>query len=157
MQRRGGVNACIDIEQTIGAAITDNRIVGTMQYYDIYIDAFYHATSSGIVVFGNAMDTGTPIGAGRIYNNSNSPSTICDNNTSIGSVECYTPIATMGGVFSALPGSAPPGTIAYVTDGNAAHCGDGTCTTWGTTVTGGSGTIKLLVWQNGTNWTLIGK
>ncbi len=56
-------------------------------------------------------------------------------------------------------GTPLDGGIAYVTDGLAASCGDGTCTTFGTTVTGGGGFLRLLVWWNAAdaNWTLIGK
>ena len=36
----------------------------------------------------------------------------------------------------------------------AANCGDTACTTFGTTVTGGGGALKLLVWYNGAEWTL---
>ncbi|HET8921270.1 MAG TPA: hypothetical protein VFN27_16545 [Xanthobacteraceae bacterium] len=49
------------------------------------------------------------------------------------------------------------GATAAITDGKATACGDGTCTTWGTTVTAGGGALNLLIWNNGTNWTLIGK
>jgi hypothetical protein len=58
--------------------------------------------------------------------------------------------------FATLP-AASAGTQAYIQDGLAINCGDGACTTFGTTVTGGGGALKLLVWYNGTNWTLIGK
>ena len=57
--------------------------------------------------------------------------------------------------FSTLNANA--GMYAYITDGKASNCGDSACTTWGTTVTGGTGALKLFVWNNGTNWTLIGK
>lgn len=61
-------------------------------------------------------------------------------------------------VFADLPAAADAnGMIAAITDGLAGNCGDATCTTWGTTVTGGGGALKLLLWSNGTNWTLIGK
>lgn len=49
------------------------------------------------------------------------------------------------------------GRVAILTDGLAANCADGSCTTWGTVVTAGGGALKLLIWYNGTNWTLIGK
>jgi hypothetical protein len=39
----------------------------------------------------------------------------------------------------------------------AANCGDAACTTFGTTVAGGGGALKLFLWRNGTAWTLIGK
>ena len=51
---------------------------------------------------------------------------------------------------------ATPGTMAYITDGLAANCGDAACTTFGTTVTGG-GALKLFVWADGSHWTLKGK
>jgi hypothetical protein len=61
-------------------------------------------------------------------------------------------------LFATLPAAnTANGLIAAITDGLAGNCGDGTCTTWGTTVTGGGGALKLLLWSNGTNWTLIGK
>jgi hypothetical protein len=47
--------------------------------------------------------------------------------------------------------------MAYISDGAAGNCGDGTCTTFGTTVTGGGGSVKILAWWNGSNWTLVGK
>ena len=49
------------------------------------------------------------------------------------------------------------GTVAVISDGKASNCGDAACTTWGTTVTGGTGALKLKIWYNGTNWTLAGK
>lgn len=58
--------------------------------------------------------------------------------------------------FASLP-TPTFGMIAVVKDGLAANCGDGTCTTFGTTVTAGGGALKLAIWYNGTNWTLIGK
>jgi hypothetical protein len=33
-------------------------------------------------------------------------------------------------------------------------CGDAACTTFGTTVTGDGGALKLLLWNNGQAWTL---
>lgn len=64
---------------------------------------------------------------------------------------------TIGGVvFASLP-AAVAGDDAYITDGKASNCGDTTCTTWGTTVTAGAGALKLHIWYNGANWTLIGK
>lgn len=61
-----------------------------------------------------------------------------------------------GTTFASLPATTA-GTVAYITDGLAANCGDTSCTTWGTNVTGGTGALKLLVWYNGSHWTLIGK
>jgi hypothetical protein len=56
-------------------------------------------------------------------------------------------------------GGPPPliGRLACITDGAGAGCADGTCTTWGTNVTAGGGTLPLLIWYNGSHWTLIGK
>lgn len=65
------------------------------------------------------------------------------------------PLVTQTVSFSQL--TAATGAIAYVKDGLAGACGDGACTTFGTTVTGGSGALHILVWYNGTNWTLVGK
>lgn len=59
--------------------------------------------------------------------------------------------------FATLPGTPVTGTIAYISDGKASNCGDAACTTWGTTVTGGTGALKLLIWYNSAGWTLIGK
>lgn len=61
-----------------------------------------------------------------------------------------------GLTFATLP-TPSAGMQAYITDGLAAACGDGACTTWGTTVTAGAGALKLQIWYNGTNWTLAGK
>lgn len=58
--------------------------------------------------------------------------------------------------FATLP-PAVAGDVAYIVDALAANCGDASCTTWGTTVTGGTGALKRLLWYNGTNWILIGK
>jgi hypothetical protein len=58
-------------------------------------------------------------------------------------------------VFSNLV--AAQGTVGFIADGSAAHCGDASCTTFGTMVTAGGGGLKLLVWYSGTNWTLIGR
>ncbi len=58
--------------------------------------------------------------------------------------------------FATLPATVA-GTVAYITDGAAGNCADGTCTTFGTNVTGGGGALKLLLWYNNANWTLIGK
>lgn len=57
--------------------------------------------------------------------------------------------------FGTLP-SAAAGDVAYITDALAGNCADGTCTTFGTNVTGGTGALKKLVWYNGAHWTLIG-
>lgn len=74
-----------------------------------------------------------------------------------GGVTSFTGVIQSNGVaFASLP-SAVAGMHVYLTDGLAANCGDTTCTTWGTTVTGGGGALKLLIWYNGTNWTLVGK
>lgn len=59
-------------------------------------------------------------------------------------------------VFASLP-TGVAGMYAYISDGKASNCGDSACTAWGTTVTGGTGSLKLFVWYNGTNWTLAGK
>jgi hypothetical protein len=52
--------------------------------------------------------------------------------------------------------AATAGTLASISDGPAANSGDAACTTFGTTVTGGGGALKLLLWRNGTAWTLRG-
>ena len=61
-----------------------------------------------------------------------------------------------GVAFASLP-VLVPGDIVYIKDGKSSNCGDFACTTWGTTITGGSGALNLLAWYNGTNLTLIGK
>lgn len=54
-----------------------------------------------------------------------------------------------GGVpVASLPAAGIPGRLAVVTDANA--------TTWGSTVSGG-GANTVLAWDNGSNWTIIGK
>lgn len=58
--------------------------------------------------------------------------------------------------FGTLP-SPFAGMVAYISDALAANCGDASCNTWGTTVTGGTGALKRLLLYNGTNWTLAGK
>lgn len=61
-----------------------------------------------------------------------------------------------GTTFANLP-SPVAGMTAYVTDGKASNCGDAACTAWATTVTGGTGSLKLHIWYNGVAWTLVGK
>lgn len=56
-------------------------------------------------------------------------------------------LSMTGMAFADLPASPAAGQIAYITDGDT--------TTWGDTVAG-SGSDKVLVWFNGTNWTVIG-
>jgi hypothetical protein len=58
--------------------------------------------------------------------------------------------------YTSLP-TAGAGQHAYIIDGLAASCADTTCTTFGTTVSGGGGALKLDLWNNGSNWTLVGK
>jgi hypothetical protein len=65
-------------------------------------------------------------------------------------------IVIPGVVFTSLPG-AVTGMVAYITDGKSTNCGDSACTTFGTSVTGGGGALKLRIWYNGVNWTLTGK
>lgn len=61
--------------------------------------------------------------------------------------------------FGTLPAcsAGTEGASAAVTDLLAANCGDGTCNTWGTTVTGGTGAIHRQLYCDGTNWTLAAK
>jgi hypothetical protein len=66
------------------------------------------------------------------------------------------PTAAPSTIFSKLPGTIA-GYYVTITDGKASNCGDSACTTWGTTVTGGGGALHLLLWANGTNYTLVGK
>ena len=79
----------------------------------------------------------------------------------------YEPIGTGSGgagtgngiettLFADLPAAPTVGTVAAITDGKAANCADGTCTTWSTAVSGGGGSLNLLLWYNGVVWSLIG-
>jgi hypothetical protein len=61
-----------------------------------------------------------------------------------------------GIAYASLPGPVT-GQVAYISDGKSSNCGDSACTTWGTTITGGGGSLKLMAWFNGSYWTLIGK
>ena len=60
-------------------------------------------------------------------------------------------------IYAGLPASPKAGQQDHIVDGKAANCGDGSCTTWGTTVNGGDGALDLEIRFNGTNWTLVGK
>ena len=60
------------------------------------------------------------------------------------------------GAFANLP-TPIAGMVASINDGKASNCGDTTCTTWGTAVTGGGGALPLLIWYTGTAWHLTGK
>ena len=50
--------------------------------------------------------------------------------------------------FASLPPAPVAGTLAVVTDALVKH--------WGAAVTAGGGTDQVLVWWNGTDWTVIG-
>lgn len=65
------------------------------------------------------------------------------------------PNVLQGTTYAKLPGTIA-GYYAYISDGLAANCSDGTCTTWGAAVTGGGGAIGLFVWADGTNWRIVG-
>lgn len=58
--------------------------------------------------------------------------------------------------YATLPTPAA-GMEAYISDGKASNCGDTSCTTWGTAVSGGGGALPLRIWYNGAAWTLTGK
>lgn len=66
-----------------------------------------------------------------------------------------------GSVMSGYPtfASLTPiqGASAFIIDGLAGNCGDGTCTTFGTAVGGGGGALKLQLFRNGSGWSLTGK
>lgn len=49
------------------------------------------------------------------------------------------------------------GEQAVISDGITSGCGDSACTTWGTTVTAGGGSLTLLIWYTGSAWHLLGK
>ena len=66
------------------------------------------------------------------------------------------PINNTGVIFSALP-TPVAGMQAFITDGKTSNCGDSSCTTFGTAVTGGTGALPLLIWYTGVAWHLIGK
>lgn len=57
--------------------------------------------------------------------------------------------------FATLPASTA-GTVAYIADGATGNCADAACNTFGTAVTGGGGSLKLMLWYNGAAWHLIG-
>ncbi len=59
--------------------------------------------------------------------------------------------------YASLTSNPLIGMVASVSDGKAANCADTSCTTWGTVVSAGTGALKLMVWYNGTGWTLVGK
>ena len=71
--------------------------------------------------------------------------------------QCGNMVQIVGTTFATANAAASAGLIAHITDGKAANCGDGSCTTWGTTVNGGGGTLDLEMRYNGANWTLTGK
>ena len=64
------------------------------------------------------------------------------------------PMATT--IFASLP-TPVAGMYAYISDGKAANCGDTSCTTFGTPVTGGGGALPLFIWYTGAAWHLSGK
>ncbi len=66
------------------------------------------------------------------------------------------PVPAPTTTYASLP-TPVAGMYAYISDGKSSNCGDSACTTWGTTVTGGTGALKLFIWYNGSNWTLAGK
>lgn len=52
--------------------------------------------------------------------------------------------------YTTLPAAGTPGRMIYVTTANT--------NTWGATIDGaGAGTDKVLAWDNGTHWTVVGK
>lgn len=104
----------------------------------------YSATSASLVV-ANA-DTGYARAAAGVFE---------INNGTAGTGPGL--ILPRAATFATLPGSPVTGMIGYISDGLAGNCADGTCTTFGTNVTGGTGSLKLLVWYDGSHWTLIGK
>lgn len=87
-------------------------------------------TAHQVEVVGGSKGPGT-INAAGLFVNGNA----------VGSYQAYT--------VAALPAAGTAGRQAHVTDGAAALA-------WGATVTGG-GSTRYLVWDNGTNWTVVGK
>jgi hypothetical protein len=51
--------------------------------------------------------------------------------------------------FATLPAAGTVGRLAYITDGPGGAL-------WGSNAAGG-GAVKYLLWDNGTNWTVVGK
>lgn len=58
-------------------------------------------------------------------------------------------------LYSSLPGSPTAGQISHIVDGLAANCSDGACTTPSATVTGGGGSLDLLIGYNGAAWRIF--
>ena len=68
-----------------------------------------------------------------------------------GLISCAGGVKHTGTTIAALPASPAAGTMASITDGDAALG-------WGATpINSGGGATKYLVWYNGTNWTIAGK
>lgn len=78
---------------------------------------------------------------------------VANNTTSVG-ISVGTATSVNGSInlapstFTSLPPTPTVGTIAVITDGSTS--------TWGAAVTGGS-TLAVMVWYNGSNWTVAGK
>lgn len=139
-----------------------------------FTGAFMTVTGNASVDLSSWSFTGSGItgqrailtGPGYLITNSNAP---C-NSSLPGSAIC---LISRGFLDSAGDPSSVPGPLAasqfgnlptpvaglfvHLTDGKASNCGDASCTTWGTTVTNGGGGLDLIIWYNGTNWTLVGK
>lgn len=131
-----GASAPVTSTTAIG---TNAAITGGSSFYSIAIGNGATATATGHAVIGGSHITQFYAG------------------TESGGASTHSDAHYMTGVaFASLP-SAAAGEISYITDGKAANCGDSACTTWGTTVTAGGGALKLLLWNNGANWTLVGK
>jgi hypothetical protein len=61
----------------------------------------------------------------------------------------YAPQYTVAAGALQLPAAGVKGRFGYVTDGAGGLA-------WGATISGNS-TVTYLVWDNGTNWTVVGK
>jgi hypothetical protein len=57
--------------------------------------------------------------------------------------------------YAGLPTSPLAGQTSHILDGNASNCGDGVCTTPGVVITGGGGSLDLLLGYDGSNWRIL--
>jgi hypothetical protein len=147
---------------TLGANVTDTDFLDTRGA--VYVDlSAWTLTAAGHTVTGqraNLIGPGYMLTAAAascntaIPGSSNCAITLGFQDNANDAQTSAPPLATS--TFGNLP-TPVAGMYAYITNGLAGSCGDGTCTTWGTTVTGGGGALKLFIWYNGANWTLAGK
>ncbi len=65
-------------------------------------------------------------------------------------------LGSTGSAYASISGLASAGEIFYITDAKTTNCSDSACNV-GATVTGGTGSLKKLIWYNGTAFTVIGQ